>query len=145
MLSVCYPVKLFVTIGFVAAAVLPLAAEDWPEWRGAGRLGVWTETGILEEFPAGGLTATWRIPIGGGYAGPSVADGRVFVTDARRADPRSTAAVERLLALDEATGEVLWTREWDTNYAGLQLIYATGPRATPTVSTPSAPRGTCWP
>ena len=133
MLSVCYPVKLFVTIGFVAAAVLPLAAEDWPEWRGAGRLGVWTETGILEEFPAGGLTATWRIPIGGGYAGPSVADGRVFVTDARRADPRSTAAVERLLALDEATGEVLWTREWDTNYAGLQLIYATGPRATPTV------------
>ena len=124
---------------WLAAAILvlatapPLTAEDWPEWRGAGRLGVWTETGILEEFPAGGLTATWRAPIRGGYAGPSVADGRVFVTDGRRADPRSTAAVERLLALDETTGEVLWTREWDTNYAGLQLIYATGPRATPTV------------
>ena len=128
-----HPVKLFVVIGMVAAATLPLAAEDWPEWRGAGRLGIWTETGILEEFPAGGLTATWRVPIGGGYAGPSVADGRVFVTDATRADPRSTAVVERLLALDEATGEALWTREWDTNYAGLQLIYATGPRATPTV------------
>ena len=124
---------LLAVAGLVFAAVLPLAAEDWPEWRGAGRLGVWTETGILEEFPAGGLTATWRVPVGGGYAGPSVADGRVFVTDARRADPRSTAAVERLLALDEATGEVLWTREWDTNYAGLQLIYAIGPRATPTV------------
>ena len=124
---------LLAVAGLVLAAALPLAAEDWPEWRGAGRLGVWTETGILEEFPAGGLTATWRVPVGGGYAGPSVADGRVFVTDARRADPRSTAAVERLLALDEATGEVLWTREWDTNYAGLQLIYATGPRATPTV------------
>lgn len=118
---------------FVLATAPPLTAEDWPEWRGAGRLGVWTETGILEEFPAGGLTATWRAPIRGGYAGPSVADGRVFVTDGRRADPRSTAAVERLLALDETTGEVLWTREWDTNYAGLQLIYATGPRATPTV------------
>ena len=117
----------------VLATAPPLTAEDWPEWRGAGRLGVWTETGILEEFPAGGLTATWRAPIRGGYAGPSVADGRVFVTDGRRADPRSTAAVERLLALDETTGEVLWTREWDTNYAGLQLIYATGPRATPTV------------
>ena len=133
MLSVRHPVKLFVAIGFVAATALSAAAEDWPEWRGAGRLGIWTETGILEEFPAGGLSATWRVPIGGGYAGPSVADGRVFVTDGRRADPRSTAAVERLLALDEATGEVLWTREWDTNYAGLQLIYATGPRATPTV------------
>ena len=126
-------IALAAVLTMVVAAALPLAANDWPEWRGAGRLGVWTENGILDEFPAGGLTAAWRVPIGGGYAGPSVADGRVFVTDARRADPRSTAVVERLLALDEATGEVLWTREWDTNYAGLQLIYATGPRATPTV------------
>ena len=115
------------------ATALPLAANDWPEWRGAGRLGIWTDTGIVEEFPAGGLTGIWRVPVGGGYAGPSVADGRVFVTDARRADPRSTAVVERLLALDETTGEVLWSHEWDVNYAGLQLIYATGPRATPTV------------
>ena len=126
------PVKLLVAIALAASAA-PVAAEDWPEWRGAGRRGVWNETGILDKFPAGGLAATWRVPVGGGYAGPAVADGRVFVTDARRADPRSTAVVERLLALDEATGAVLWTREWQTNYAGLQLIYATGPRATPTV------------
>ena len=126
------PVKLLVALALAASAA-PLAAEDWPEWRGAGRRGVWHETGILDQFPAGGLAATWRVPVGGGYAGPAVADGRVFVTDARRADPRSTAVVERLLALDEATGAVLWTREWETNYAGLQLIYATGPRATPTV------------
>ena len=126
------PVKLLVAIALAASAA-PVAAEDWPEWRGAGRRGVWNETGILDKFPAGGLAATWRVPVGGGYAGPAVADGRVFVTDARRADPRSTAVVERLLALDEATGAVLWTREWETNYAGLQLIYATGPRATPTV------------
>ena len=37
------------------------------------------------------------------------------------------------MALDEETGEVLWTREWETDYAGLQLVYAIGPRATPTV------------
>ena len=128
-----YHVSLLIAAVAVVAATAPLAASDWPEWRGAGRLGVWTDTGVLDEFPAGGLTAAWRVPIGGGYAGPSVADGRVFVTDARRTDPRSTAVVERLLALDEETGGVLWTREWDTNYAGLQLIYATGPRATPTV------------
>ena len=122
----------------VAAAVLcaaawPLRAADWPEWRGAGRLGVWTESGIVETFPEGGLSAAWRVPIHGGYAGPAVADGRVFVTDARRPDPRSTAATERILALDEATGAVLWEHEWETNYAGLQLAYAIGPRATPTV------------
>jgi outer membrane protein assembly factor BamB len=41
--------------------------------------------------------------------------------------------VERAVALDEETGEVLWTHEWETDYAGLQLVYAIGPRATPTV------------
>ena len=127
------PAALLAAITVVIATPLPLAANDWPEWRGAGRQGVWTDTGILEEFPAEGLTATWRVPIRGGYAGPAVADRRVFVTDALRADARSTAVVERLLALDETTGDVLWARAWDANYAGLQLVYATGPRATPTV------------
>ena len=40
---------------------------------------------------------------------------------------------ERVLALDEMTGEILWTHEWPTEYRNLQLSYATGPRATPTV------------
>ena len=28
------------------------AANDWPEWRGEGRDGVWTESGIINELPA---------------------------------------------------------------------------------------------
>ncbi len=108
-----------------------LAADDWPEWRGHGRLGVWDEKGIIDEFPAEGLTVTWRTPINSGYAGPAVADGRVFITDARRL--QGNDAVERMLCLDEQTGEILWTHEWETNYTGLQLLYAIGPRATPTV------------
>ena len=63
-------------------------------------------------------------------AGPSVADGRVFVTDSRRI--KANQAIERAIALDERTGAILWTREWPTNYSGLQLVYAIGPRATPT-------------
>ena len=60
---------LLLTAFTLAAASPPVAAEDWPEWRGAGRLGVWTESGILDEFPAGGLTATWRVPVGGATRG----------------------------------------------------------------------------
>ena len=44
-------------------------ATDWPEWRGRGRLGVWTETGILDRFPEKGLQVLWRTPIRSGYAG----------------------------------------------------------------------------
>ena len=116
----------------LALGVLPVEAEDWPEWRGAGRLGVWNETGILDRFPEGGLKVRWRTPIRAGYAGPAVAGGRVFVVDAQRSDT-SMAVVERALALDERTGEVLWTHAWDTDYTGLIFTWAVGPRATPTV------------
>jgi outer membrane protein assembly factor BamB len=107
------------------------SGDDWPEWRGAGRLGVWNETGILEAFPASGLKPLWRTPIQAGYAGPSVAAGRVFLTDSRRT--QANRAIERALAIDERTGAVLWTQEWPADYTGQQLIYAIGPRATPTV------------
>ena len=64
-----------------AVAGARLRADDWPEWRGKGRLGVWNETGIIEKIPAGGLPVAWRTPVDEGYAGPSVSGGRVFVTE----------------------------------------------------------------
>jgi outer membrane protein assembly factor BamB len=115
-------------LGIASASLI---ADDWPEWRGRGRLGVWTETGVLDHLPEGGPRVAWRTPIHSGYAGPAVAGGRVFVTDSRRT--RANHAIERALALDENTGQLLWAREWETDYTGLQLVYAIGPRATPTV------------
>ena len=106
-------------------------ADDWPEWRGRGRLGVWNETGILEEFPKDGLAVEWRTPIHAGFAGPAVTGGRVFVTDFIRGV--NTKGTERLLCLDEKTGRILWTQQWDADYIGLMETYAIGPRATPTV------------
>ena len=106
-------------------------SEDWPEWRGTGRAGVWNETGILKSFPKDGLAIQWRTPIKGGYAGPAVAGGRVFVTDF--SPIQNMKGVERIVCLDEKTGQVLWTRDWDADYIGLMQTYAMGPRATPTV------------
>src|SRR5688500_8042314 len=56
-------------------------AADWPQWMGLHRDDGWSETGIIESFPEGGLKPLWRKPINGGFAGPAVADGRVYVTD----------------------------------------------------------------
>ena len=116
------------------AVAMPAFADDWPQWRGAGRLGVWHETGIVDELPDE-LAVTWRTPIGSGYSGPAVADGRVFITDwAEDPQSRTLDGTERALALDEQTGEVLWTHEWQTTYRMLSVAYAIGPRATPTVN-----------
>ena len=102
-----------ILLGLVALGVVSVLglveAEDWPQFRGPGRLGVWHETGIVDEFPDSGLKFTWRVPIRSGFSGPAVADGRVFVTDWEE-DPESRRmdGTERVLALDEQTGEVLW-------------------------------------
>jgi outer membrane protein assembly factor BamB len=64
-----------------------------------------------------------------GYAGPAVADGRVFLLDFK--ELKRLQGVERALALDEKSGRILWTQEWPVSYAGIG--YAYGPRATPTV------------
>ncbi len=131
------PLRMIFGIIMVGAAALlttTVHADDWPEWRGAGREAVWTEDGILERFPAGALKVTWRTPIRGGFAGPVVADGRVFVTDFEfLPETKVMDGTERILALDEQTGDVLWTHDWPAAYRNLQLSYATGPRATPTV------------
>jgi outer membrane protein assembly factor BamB len=116
---------------FLTALTSSTHSEDWPEWRGKERLGIWRETGILDRFPASGLKVKWRTPIGSGFSGPAVAAGRVFVTDFIR--QQGSRGVERLLCLDERTGEKLWTREWAADYMSLMESYATGPRATPTV------------
>jgi len=107
--------------------------EDWPEFRGKGRGGAWRETGILDKFPASGLKVLWRSPIGAGFAGPAVSEGRVFVTDFGREKGEGIRkkGIERAVALDEKTGKLLWTREWAVDYRGIS--YDTGPRATPTV------------
>ena len=106
-----------------------LHAEDWPEWRGGGRAGLWYETGVVGKFPESGLKVAWRTPLHGGYSGPAVAAGRVFVTDF--APTEKKAGIERALCLDEKTGKILWSTEWQADYAGIS--YETGPRATPTV------------
>ena len=127
-------VRALVVLGIVAVAATPVVADDWAQWRGPDRLAVWQEDGIVESFPEGGLEVKWRTPLRSGFAGPAVAGGRVFVLDWME-DPQSRTldGTERLVALDEETGEVLWTHEWTTTYRMLMASYAVGPRATPTV------------
>ena len=125
----------------VLLACVPAArGDDWPQWMGPGRDGVWRETGIVEAIPASGLPVVWRVPVGGGYSGPAVAEGRVYLMDYERRegelanapnDRTVLAGKERVLCLDAATGKPLWKHEYDRPY---EISYASGPRCTPTVA-----------
>lgn len=114
-------------------------AADWPQWMGPGRDNVWREDGIVAELPEGGPKIVWRAPVSGGYAGPAVAGGKVFVTDyvtdadvnVANFERKESSGVERVMALDEATGKQLWNFEYPVKYT---ISYPAGPRCTPAVA-----------
>ena len=126
-------VTLLVCVFAACAHGVSVSAEDWPQWRGADRLALWQETGIVDELP-GALSVKWSTDLRSGYSGPAVANGRIFISDWLE-DPNSRTldGTERALAIDEQTGEILWSHEWHTSYRMLSISYAIGPRATPTV------------
>src|SRR5262249_40875336 len=74
-------VRLVARFAVLMLATLNSRGDDWPQWRGPNRDGVWPETGILETIPPDGLKIRWRARVGNGYSGPAVARGRVYVTD----------------------------------------------------------------
>jgi outer membrane protein assembly factor BamB len=127
---------------WVASVSCLARADDWSQWRGPLRDGVWREEGILDRFPAGGLPIKWRTPVSAGFSGPAVAGGRVLLMD-YVLDQKAGADVktqwnyrdkstgrERVLCLDEGTGKVRWTHTYPRTYS---IAYGAGPRATPTV------------
>ncbi|HOW67455.1 MAG TPA: PQQ-like beta-propeller repeat protein [Candidatus Paceibacterota bacterium] len=136
--TACYRLAI-VWLGLVGFFAL---ADDWPQWRGLNRDGVWREDGILETFPTKGLMARWRVAIGAGFSGPAVANGRVFLMDRRTEEAPDTevktswdfrdktVGMERVLAVDEASGKILWVHSYPCKYSA---AYGSGPRATPTV------------
>ncbi|MEI6537533.1 MAG: PQQ-binding-like beta-propeller repeat protein, partial [Verrucomicrobiaceae bacterium] len=126
----------------ILTAVLVVAhcarAEEWPQWMGPQRDNVWREEGIVESFSATGPKKAWKTPIAGGYSGPAVAGGKVFITDYVTQDNvkvdnfsrGSFSGTERVLCLDEATGAILWKHEYPCPYT---VSYPAGPRTTPLV------------
>jgi outer membrane protein assembly factor BamB len=118
-------------LGKLAIAVItlvsPVAAEDWPQWRGPRADGTWKAPNVPEKWPEGGPKQVWKQPIGGGYAGVSIVGDRVVTMD-RQKEP---AEVERVVCLAADTGRELWTHKYAIEYG--KLDYGNGPRAAPTI------------
>lgn len=115
------------SIVVILSMVAVARADDWPQWRGPTRDGVWRETGLVEKFAGPEVPIVWRVPVGAGYSGPTVAGGKVFLTD-RIVEPTQQ---ERVHCFDAATGKTLWTHTYEAQY---RVGYPAGPRANVTVA-----------
>jgi outer membrane protein assembly factor BamB len=106
------PTRFAAVLVLAVLSVPPGRADSWPEFRGPTGQGVGPQAPLPTEW---GTTknVAWkqRIP-GTGWSSPVVQDGRVYLTTAVPARGGGARDLSlRALALDAATGRVLWDTE----------------------------------
>ncbi len=118
-----FAVLLMVAHQLIAKQPKKNETADWPRFRGPKGTGISQETGLLKTWPNGGPNEIWRVPIGAGYSGISVADERLFTMG-------SDEESEFLICLDPANGKEQWRKKIGQLFKN---SYGDGPRSTPTI------------
>ena len=113
-----------VVSALLCGSILAATATEWPQWRGPNRDGLSDEVGILKEWSPDGPKVLWKIPLGEGFSGISVSQGRVYTMF-------STGNDEFVVCLNATDGQEIWRFRSDDNYHEGQG--GNGPRATPTI------------
>lgn len=119
----------------VGASRASHGSDAWPQFRGPGGQGHTSATGLpLTWSPTENVT--WRTAIPGlGWSSPVVSQGRVYLTTAVPLDPQDAGGDHslRALALDVATGAILWEVEvFQQEGATAPAIHAKNSHASPT-------------
>jgi outer membrane protein assembly factor BamB len=107
----------------------PLAAEDWPQFRGPNCSGISTSQRLPVEFSPT-KNVLWSASLGDAVSSPVVAAGRVFST--AMVGPKDGPQKFAVLAFDAASGRKLWQREFPTGAKPLPLIEKTNSYASAT-------------
>jgi outer membrane protein assembly factor BamB len=123
-MRVLMKIRILSSLVFLLVGTTVSFAADWPQWRGPERTDVSKETGLLKKWPDEGPKRVWLFKEAGlGYAGPSIAGGKLFTMGTRENE-------EVLLALDANSGKELWVAKLGKV---LENNWGNGPRGTPTV------------
>ena len=117
---------LYVSAVLAVAAGARAAAEDWPQHLGPARNGVYRGPAVADAWGPQGPRVVWRRPIGQGFSGPVVAQGRVILFHRRGNE-------EVVEALDARTGAAQWRYAYATAYRD-DFGFDEGPRAVPVVA-----------
>lgn len=71
--------KYFIIVALLFPA--SLYAQKNSQWRGEGRSGMYSETGLLAKWPAGGPQMLWKYEgLGDGYTSAAIANGKIYIT-----------------------------------------------------------------
>ena len=124
--SAVRPLTRFAAFVLLAAAVAPLWAEDWPQFLGPERNGVYRGPALSEAWGPQGPRVVWRKNAGQGFSGPVVAQGRIILF-------HRVANEEVVEALDPRTGATQWRYAYTTSYRD-DFGFDEGPRAVPVVA-----------
>ena len=110
----------------LAATVVTQAANDWPQYLGPSRNGIYAGPALADTWGANGPKVVWRKQIGQGFAGPAVVGNRVILF-------HRVGNEEVLESLDAATGNSMWRYAYPTRYRD-DFGFDEGPRAVPVVA-----------
>jgi len=106
------PIFLIATVFCALASRPSLQAEEWAQFRGPNATGISKESKNLPVKFSTEENVLWSVELGDGVASPIITGGRVI----------STAMVGKtrfaVFCFDSATGEKIWTREFDTGKIG---------------------------
>jgi outer membrane protein assembly factor BamB len=106
-----------------SAAATDRPGHDWASFLGPHGTGVSDETGLLDEWPAGGPPVVWKKKIGAGYSSPSVLGNRLVIHHRQR----DQDLIECVRADD---GTPIWSHKYDTDFSD-PYGYNNGPRCSP--------------
>ncbi len=107
------------------AVTIQTTAEDWPQFLGPERNGASSNSVLTDTWHLGRPREVWRKPVGAGFSGPVVAQGRLILF-------HRVSDKEVVEALDARTGASQWRYSYPTSYHD-DFGFDEGPRAVPVV------------
>ena len=115
--------KLFLAFAFLATTSVA-SAQDWPQFLGPTADSKSPQKNLLREWPAEGPKVMWEVPVGIGYGGPVVRDGKVYLLD-RDAEKE----IEIMRCMELASGKEVWSY----SYPSTGAVMFPGSRSVPTL------------
>src|SRR4051812_35941857 len=103
-----------------------VVAQDWPQFLGPSRNGVYAGTNIAKTWPAEGPPIRWKRKVGQGFSAPVAASNKVILF-------HRLAGKETIECMDMEKGGTLWSSGYPTSYQD-DFGFDEGPRATPAIA-----------